>query len=290
MRGWLTTSERAVDQALSAHPRLRLLAWASGGVTLMALFSIRAASGAEFAFASLALLPVIWSAWVTGRLGGWVMALLAASTWIAGDLASDREFPSLWVPWVNGAIHGCMYVLVASLAAKLQGLLRQEHERATRDGLTGLLNRRQFLEAGQLEVARASRHRHSLTVLFLDLDHFKELNDSQGHGAGDKALKTVAQALLSSSRVTDLVARLGGDEFAVLLADVKRDEAAATVRRLHKTVNESLKGFPGLTVSLGAAYFDQPMPDLAEMLQIADSLMYRAKQAGGGALVGDFLA
>ncbi len=74
------------------------MAWAGGGATLIALFSIRAVSGAEFAFASLALLPVIWSAWVTGRAGGWVMALLASATWIAGDLASDREFSNAWVP------------------------------------------------------------------------------------------------------------------------------------------------------------------------------------------------
>lgn len=290
MRAWLSNSGLAVEQALSGHPRLRLLAWAGGGVMLVALFSIRAVSGAEFAFASLALLPVMWSAWVTGRVGGCVMALLASATWIAGDLASDREFPRPWVPWINGLIHGVIYIMAATLASELQVLLRREHERATRDGLTDLLNQRQFLEAGRLEVERARRHRQPLTVLFLDLDHFKALNDSLGHNAGDEALKAVASALVASVRATDLVARLGGDEFAVLLVEVKPDETRHTVQRLHQAVNAALSGFAGLSVSLGAVYFDYPMPAVEEMLQVADSLMYRAKQDGGGALVVDFPA
>ena len=282
---WLSNSGVALEQALSAHPRLRPVAWAGGGATLIALFSIRAVSGAEFAFASLALLPVIWSAWVTGRAGGWVMALLASATWIAGDLASDREFSSPSVPWLNGLVHALMYLLVATLAAELQGLLRREHDRATRDELTGLLNRRHFLDAGQLEVARAIRHKRRLTVLFMDLDHFKQLNDSQGHHAGDEALKAVAQSLLSSVRSTDLVARLGGDEFAAMLVEVDQEGGSMAVQRLAATANAALSAYPSLSVSVGAARFADPTPPLEDMLGAADLLMYRAKQAGSGSLV-----
>lgn len=291
MSKWLSNSGWALEQALSAHPRLRPVAWAGGGATLIALFLIRAATGAEFAFASLALLPVIWSAWVTGRAGGWVMALLASATWIAGDLASDREFSNAWVPWLNGLVHAVMYLLVATLAAELQGILQREHGRATRDELTGLLNRRHFLGVGQLEVARATRHARPLTVLFLDLDHFKELNDSQGHHSGDEALKAVAQALLRSVRSTDLVARLGGDEFAVMLVEIDQEGSTQAVRRLAETANAALSAYPSLSVSVGAARFAHPTPPLADMLRAADSLMYRAKQAGRGSLnVEDFPA
>lgn len=291
MRKWLSNSGMALEQALSAHPRLRPVAWAGGGATLIALFLIRASSGAEFAFASLALLPVIWSAWVSGRAGGWVMALLATATWIAGDLASDREFSSAWVPWLNGLVHAVMYLLVATLAAELQGLLQREHDRATRDELTGLLNRRHFLDAGQLEVARAIRHERPLTVLFLDLDHFKQLNDSQGHHSGDEALKVVAQALVRSVRSSDLVARLGGDEFAAMLVEVDQEGSSQAVRRLAETANAALSAYPSLSVSVGAARFAYPTPPLADMLRASDLLMYRAKQAGRGSLsVEDFPA
>ncbi|MBT9598225.1 MAG: GGDEF domain-containing protein [Vitreoscilla sp.] len=291
MTKWLSHSGKALEQVLSAHPRLRPVAWAGGGATLIALFSIRAVSGAEFAFMSLALLPVIWSAWVTGRAGGRVMALLASATWIAGDLASDREFPSAWVPWLNGLVHAVMYLLVATLAAELQVALQREHDRATRDELTGLLNRRHFLDAGQLEVARAIRHERPLTVLFLDLDHFKQLNDSQGHHSGDEALQAVAQALLRSVRSTDLVARLGGDEFAAMLLEVDQEGSSQAVQRLAETANAAVSGYPSLSVSVGAARFAYPTPPLADMLRAADLLMYRAKQAGRGSLnVEDFPA
>jgi diguanylate cyclase (GGDEF)-like protein len=261
------------------------VAWTGGGATLIALFSIRAASGAEFAFASLALLPVILCAWITGRTGGWVMALLASVMWIAGDLASDREFSSTWIPWINGLVHAVMYLLVATLAAELQGLLQREHDRATRDELTGLLNRRYFLEAGQLEIARAIRHRHPLTVIFLDLDHFKRLNDIQGHHAGDEALKAVAQALQRSARSSDLVARLGGDEFAAMLVEMDHESSSQAVRRLAESANAALSGYLSPSVSVGAARFAFPAPPLAEMLRVADSLMYRAKQAERGSLI-----
>ena len=254
---------------------------------LIALFLIRVASGAEFAFASLALLPVMWTAWTTGRQAGWLMALLASATWIAGDLASDRAFSKSWVPWLNGLVHGLMYALVATLAAELRALLLREHERAVRDGLTGLLNRRHFLEAGALEVERSHRHAGPLTVLFLDLDRFKQLNDSQGHVAGDEALKAVARALSRSARTTDLVARLGGDEFAVMLPEADRDASDRAARRLSQAANAALTVFPGLSASVGVACFASPAPPVAEMLRAADALMYRAKQAGGGALVAE---
>jgi diguanylate cyclase (GGDEF)-like protein len=178
-----------------------------------------------------------------------------------------------------------MYLLVATLAAELQGLLRREHDRATRDGLTGLLNRQHFLDAGQLEVARAIRHGRPLTVLFMDLDHFKQLNDSQGHLAGDEALKAVAQSLLGSVRSTDLVARLGGDEFAAMLVEVDQERGSLAVQRLAATANAALSAYPSLSVSVGAARFVDPTPPLADMLRAADLLMYRAKQAGSGSLV-----
>jgi diguanylate cyclase (GGDEF)-like protein len=285
MRPWVSTPGLAVERALSAHPRLGLVAWAGGVAALVALFLIRVASGAEFAFASLALLPVMWSAWTTGRKAGWVMALLAAATWVAGDLASDREFSPSWVPWSNGLVHGLMYGLVATVAAELSELLRREHDRATRDELTGLMNRRHFLDAGGLEVQRATRHQHPLTVLFLDLDHFKQLNDSQGHVAGDRALKAVARALQRSARTTDLVARLGGDEFAVMLPEADREASGHAARRLADAANAALKDFTGLTVSVGVACFGSPAPPVADMLRAADLLMYRAKHAGGGSMV-----
>ena len=285
MSRWIETSGMAVERVLAAHARLWPAVWAGAITMLVTLFLIRVASGAEMAFASLALLPVIWSAWTLGRAPGWVIALLAAATWIAGDLASGREFSRSWVPWANGLVHGLMYAMVSTLAAELRELLRREHDRAIRDELTGLLNRRQFLEAGDREVERSARHHRSVTVLFLDLDRFKQLNDTQGHVAGDRALRAVAGALQKSARTTDLVARLGGDEFVVLLPESNPDARNQTAKRLAKAANSALKAFPGLSVSVGVAHFECPAPPVAAMLQTADALMYLAKQTGGSSVV-----
>jgi diguanylate cyclase (GGDEF)-like protein len=140
--------------------------------------------------------------------------------------------------------------------------------------LTGLLNRRAFLERLQEETRRAARHPAPLSLLLLDVDHLKELNDDGGHDAGDAALIAVAAAIQISCRSIDVGARWGGDEFTVLLPSTSKDDARAVAERIQETLRAR-----GTTVSVGisSAVPDRPSTDL---LSAADASLYEAKRAG----------
>ncbi len=188
------------------------------------------------------------------------------------------------VPWGNFAARLIVYNLVAQLVGQVRSQFDCEREYANHDILTGLNNRRHFFDEGCREVQRSRRHPNPLAVILLDLDNFKELNDSQGHDIGDKALQATAQAMLGSVRSSDCVARLGGDEFAILLLEVDYPDAVAVADKVLTAVEERLSSFPPVTASLGVAWFslsDQPFPAI---LKAADELMYEAKKSGKGAL------
>jgi diguanylate cyclase (GGDEF)-like protein len=189
--------------------------------------------------------------------------------------------------WINtlGLIINNANLTVGTLAFLLAH--RDEAERelqrlATTDGLTGVLNRRQWLAAGLDHLRLAERHGQPLTVMMLDLDHFKRINDNQGHAAGDRALVQFSRALQHVLRGPDLVGRYGGEEFCVLLPQSGLDAAEAVDRRLRELVAREVVptlGFP-LTFSAGVALRDAGDASLERLMASADEALYRAKAAG----------
>jgi diguanylate cyclase (GGDEF)-like protein len=155
---------------------------------------------------------------------------------------------------------------------------------AYNDPLTGLPNRVAFLERLEQAVARARRHGSALAVLFIDLDEFKQVNDSFGHATGDTLLHSVAGRLRSCTRPEDTLARLGGDEFTVLIEDVVRpDQAELVARRLLDRIATpfALGGSSvELACSIGIAEGSGGAEGPDELLRRADVAMYRAKSAG----------
>lgn len=158
------------------------------------------------------------------------------------------------------------------------------------DGLTGVANRRQFDEWLALEWARAQRHGHALSLLLVDVDHFKAYNDRYGHQAGDEALRRVAACLSEQMRRgTDLVARYGGEEFACLLPDTDSEQALALAQRIVEAVplmavpHSASPVAPVLTASVGVATRrgpTQPGWSSAALLGLADAQLYEAKRLG----------
>jgi diguanylate cyclase (GGDEF)-like protein len=175
-------------------------------------------------------------------------------------------------------------VLIWGRSERMQELTRQ----ASHDPLTGLKNRRRFEEDMRVELARSHRYRSPGALLMLDLDHFKQVNDTLGHQAGDRVLADIAQVLRDRARVTDVLARLGGDEFAVVLpcceiaeAQSVADEIAAAVRAHFS----SAEGVRPLTASIGIAPFGTGRRLSYEaVLARADAAMYAAKASGGDAV------
>jgi diguanylate cyclase (GGDEF)-like protein/PAS domain S-box-containing protein len=179
---------------------------------------------------------------------------------------------------------------------EIEGILTDINERkeaeaqivqmARHDGLTDLANRRLFVETAQQAIARMRRGENPFAVLYLDLDHFKDVNDTLGHPVGDELLKTVAGRLRASVRETDLVARFGGDEFAILQTNLGDPADAGTLAtKLLETVAQpySIGGSViHIGTSIGIAVSDPDAPDLETLLSHADVALYRAKSEGRG--------
>jgi diguanylate cyclase (GGDEF)-like protein/PAS domain S-box-containing protein len=159
--------------------------------------------------------------------------------------------------------------------------------RASRDGLTGLLNRRSFDESLANEARRASRDHHPLSLLMVDIDCFKQYNDTYGHQKGDECLRRVADALNAALwRAGDAAARYGGEEFAVILPDTSRLGAAAVAERMRAAVirlgipHTASTASDRVTVSVGGATIDASTITADALLTAADAALYRAKHAG----------
>ncbi|MEO7962328.1 MAG: sensor domain-containing diguanylate cyclase, partial [Gemmatimonadaceae bacterium] len=151
---------------------------------------------------------------------------------------------------------------------------------ATLDGLTGLKNRRAFEERLLDELARAKRNARPVTLLLLDIDHFKDFNDSYGHPRGDEVLRMVARQLSRSIRDTDFAARYGGEEFAIILPDTDRDGAAQMGERLREAIAGTAWRERGITVSVGAAIATNAGMPIEALVDLADRALYRSKQFG----------
>lgn len=216
--------------------------------------------------------------------------ILAGQTW-RGEVINRRKDGSLYdeeltiapVRDESGEIRH--FVGVKQDISERKRLEAELIELATTDALTGLANRRQFLDRMRLEFDRMKRYEGPpTTLLMLDLDHFKHVNDRHGHAVGDRVLRHFAELLRASQRRTDLAGRLGGEEFALLLPGTGIDSARQLAERLRERVAASPApgdgGDVGLTVSVGVASLRASDTSPDDALKRADGAMYRAKAAG----------
>ncbi len=179
---------------------------------------------------------------------------------------------------------------VAERTKELQELNARLQLLAVTDGLTGVFNHRRFQEALQTELVRAERHKRPLSVLMIDVDFFKKINDAMGHPAGDDLLRRLAEVLGADLRQTDLIARYGGEEFTVLLPETTKNEAIQVGERMRAAVEEKInQGSPWkqkVTVSLGVATYPDDGMTGEGVLEAADQAMYIAKRQGRNRVVG----
>lgn len=216
-----------------------------------------------------------------------LLTLATVTTWrgiLGAFFTADYPFYRATHP-VNMAAALLYHVALAMCTIGLLVAWREEAERglkqqAQTDGLTGLLNRQSFSERADRFVAAAHRYGDSLSLLMLDVDHFKRINDTLGHAAGDEALRTMATALRSCVRGGDLVSRHGGEEFCVLLNRAGVAEGGRFDARLRDWLKREGEKLPHpLDFSAGLAEL-QPDESLDDLVRRADGALYRAKNAG----------
>jgi diguanylate cyclase (GGDEF)-like protein len=172
---------------------------------------------------------------------------------------------------------------------RLRQINRELEHLAATDPLTGANNRRQFMQVTQNELLRSRRYEHPLTILMIDIDHFKSINDEYGHGTGDEALKMAVGIFQHALRAEDTLGRIGGEEFAAVLPETDIRNAVVLAERLREAISKEELDTPdgklSFTVSIGASEINADDEDVQEILKRADELLYKAKESGRNCVV-----
>jgi len=167
------------------------------------------------------------------------------------------------------------------MAITIAALFQEVRDQAITDGLTGLYNRRYFEEYIAKEVTRSIRQNQPFSVVGIDLDFLKKINDEYGHAYGDLAIKTVAEVLKSNARSIDIPARMGGEEFNILLPGIDSNGAMTAAERIRKAIeSQELEVIGHITASIGVATFMEHSDSLDELLELTDQAMYQSKRNG----------
>ena len=172
---------------------------------------------------------------------------------------------------------------------KINFMYSKTRHMSVTDALTGLYNRRHFEDNLEREFLRAVRYDNHLSFAIIDIDYFKQVNDTYGHSAGDYVLKEVAYLISQTFRKTDMVFRYGGEEFAVIITETPLSKAVVPLERLRKTIEENNFIYKGkkidITISIGASEVNEQTNTVHQLFEFADSALYKAKESGRNKVV-----
>ncbi len=270
------------DDVKNPNKYFRILLVASGLVLAILVAIVRYLAGPEYTYSLFYVVLICFITWFAGRRAGIFMSVASAVTWIAVDLMTIEAYSHILIPYLNGSFRLIVFLIITIVLSRLKGLLELEKEFARKDFLTGIANRRSFCELAAIEIERTHRYSTPLTMVYVDLDNFKAVNDHFGHHIGDSLLCSVSRTIEKNIRTTDTVGRLGGDEFAVLLRETGARSAHIVSHKLREELLAVMKKnrWP-VTFSIGVATYKSTAGiTFQEIMRKADSLMYSVKQDG----------
>jgi len=238
-------------------------------------------TGSELPSSVVYLAPIALVTWFTKRWMGMLMSFFCALTWFVADFTSMTGYSGTYILYWNGMARFASFTIFTVIFAALRRLLDQEKESSRIDFLTGIRNRKCFIEVAEMEIKRAHRYNLPFCVVYIDLDDFKPINDYYGHNVGDSLLRLVAHTIQNNTRAIDTAARIGGDEFAILLPETGPEMAQVITQRIQRVNAEVMQHLKWrVTLSMGLAAFTQPPPTVDDLLKKSDALMYSAKKNG----------
>jgi diguanylate cyclase (GGDEF)-like protein len=235
-------------------------------------------TGNEFTFSLIYLAPIILVTWATNLNTGLFMSFLSALTLMSAEIAAGQIYSHPVIHFLNTLVRTAFYIILTYLVAELKKTQRKEQLAARTDFVTGVINRRYFHELLEMEIERIRRYPHPITVVYMDMDNFKLVNDLFGHKMGDEVLRLIASELKSQLRKTDIVARLGGDEFALLLPSARLPDAEAVLSKVRTNLMEAMRrrNLP-VTFSMGVVVCVAPPYSADQLIDKADEVMYEVK-------------
>jgi diguanylate cyclase (GGDEF)-like protein len=268
-----------------ADTRLRRLpdwvVFAAGMAMVAAVAAFKVTVGHDIPVADFLLIPVAIVGWlVKARAYAYVAAVCTAAVSVVIAVAGQAQAP-LAAALAAAGVRFVLYVVVLALLGGIRQMHVAREKEARTDFLTGAANSRAFEEAAAAEIERGRRYGHELSLLYLDVDDFKAINDTFGHRAGDGVLTDISHVMRCAVRDSDLVARLGGDEFAVLMPEANRFAAGAVARRVRDEVGRvTAPDGRAVRCSIGVASYLAPPASVDALIHDADTLMYSAKEQG----------
>jgi diguanylate cyclase (GGDEF)-like protein len=253
----------------------------TGGIILLAGVGVLdTLTGYELSFSLFYVIPIVMLAVVTNGKTGIAISFISAGIWLAADILAGANYSTPVIYAWNSIVRLVFFLLVV-LLVNLGKDLERERLFSRSDFLTGAFNNRFFYDIAQMEIDRSRRYHHPLTIVYLDVDNFKSINDQFGHLTGDKVLVVIVTAIKGQLRKTDIVARMGGDEFAVLLPELNARGAKTVLPKIQQAIEAKMKREHWLiTFSMGALTFNSPPASVDEMVNMADQTMYLVKNSG----------
>jgi len=238
-------------------------------------------AGPKIDISILCIIPISFITWELGKLSGIILAILSASAWALTDLIHKNFEINYYYEIWSFLFHSFFFVIISLLLNKIKNQLNREKINARKDQLTGLGNLKGFFDTAMQSLKNCRENNCFLSLVYIDCDNFKYINDTFGHLVGDNVLITIAKILLENSGKSEYAARLGGDEFVVLYIDQKHDDVINNFTEIQKKLLQSMNNnnWP-VTFSIGIASFQSPPESVKFIIEKADELMYKAKKNG----------